>query len=61
MAHPPPGSLHAATCGMYPVCPLFDFQGSARKKYPLLIRTEKGVLFTLIVKLFAIENAKQFC
>ena len=37
MAHPPPGSLYAAVCGMYPACPLFDFQGSAKNKNISLI------------------------
>ena len=37
VAHPPSGSLYAAACGMYPACPLFDFQGSAKNKNISLI------------------------
>ena len=37
MAHPPPGSLHAAARGMYPAWPLFNFQGSVKDKNLSLI------------------------
>ena len=37
MARPPSGSLYAAARGMYPACPLFDFQGSAKNKKISLI------------------------
>ena len=37
VAHSPSGSLYAAACGMYPACPLFDFQGSAKNKNISLI------------------------
>ena len=37
MAHPPLGSLYAATRGMYPACPLFNFPGPMKNKNISLI------------------------